>query len=86
MNEEQMPEVRRSIPVPNPRRRKGQPKPIPASLRRAADEYKAAYKACYGIPISLKWDGKYVRIMGQTQGVTPSRLKEMTTQLRRRIG
>lgn len=78
---EQMPTVNKRIPMP--KRRVPAPK-VPPAVRAAADAYKAAYKDCYGIPPSLRWDGKWIRLAGQASGVTARRLKEMTTQLNNR--
>lgn len=80
----------KNVPLPRPVRGSGKPRRkginVPAPVRRAAAEYKAAYKAVYGIPPTLRWDGVWIRITGQSQGVKLSRLKAMTTQLRARIG
>ena len=69
--------------VAMPKRRKPKPK-ISAALRSAANEYKDAYHTTYGMKPELTWDGKWVRIKGQAQGVSLRRLKELTTQLRAR--
>ena len=82
-------DTRQNIPLPPPTRggKPGKRKPkVPAVLRAAADAYKQAYKAVYGIPPTLRWDGKWIRITGQSQGVSLSRLKAMTTQLKLRAG
>lgn len=69
--------------VPMPKRRKARPR-VPQALRDAAQDYKDAYKAAYGVKPELTWDGKWIRIKGQAQGVSLRRLKELTTQLRAR--
>jgi hypothetical protein len=85
MSAEQMPTINKRQPIPKVRRAKAKRR-VPPAVRLAAEAYKAAYKALYGIPASLKWDGVWVRIQGQTEGVTARRLKEMTTQMQRRLG
>lgn len=69
--------------VAMPKRRKSKPRVSPA-LRQAANEYKDAYKTVYNVKPELTWDGKWVRIKGQAQGISLRRLKELTTQLRAR--
>lgn len=76
------PTINKSRPVP--RRRK--PKAVPPAVRLAANNYKAAYRAVYGIPPGMKWDGTWIRLEGQTEGVTAKRLKEMTALLLNRAG
>lgn len=75
------------IPIPGGMRkpRKSGPKPSPA-LRRAAQEYKREYLTTYGMRPTLTFDGTYVRIEGQSAGISLRRLKELTTQLRNRRG
>ena len=75
------PTINKSRPVP---RRRGKLS-VPPAVRSAAQAYKAAYRALYGIPPALSWDGKWVRLAGHKEGVTPRRLKELTAQLIRRI-
>lgn len=82
---EQMPTVNKRQPIPNVRRAKVKRR-VPPAVRVAAEDYKAAYKAMYGMPAALKWDGVWIRMQGQAEGVTTRRLREMTTQLRRRLG
>ncbi len=53
-------------------------------IQRAAHEYKEAYREVYGVYPSMRYQAPYVRIVGQNQGVTLRRLREMTSQLRRR--
>lgn len=63
------------------------PKPAtPTAITAAMDAYNAAYKRVFGVRTSLSYDGVYVRIAGQTQGVSRKRLDEMTRQLINRIG
>ncbi len=81
---EQMPTINKRIAIPKTRR-KGRLR-VPATVRKAADEYKAAYSRMYGVPAGLTWDGVWIRIAGQPEGVSTRRLREMTTQLKRRIG
>jgi hypothetical protein len=85
MNAEQTPVINKRQPIPKARRARVKRR-VPPAVRAAADAYKAAYKALYGIPASLKWDGTWIRVQGQSEGVTARRLKEMTTQLQRRLG
>ncbi len=59
---------------------------ISKSIRAAAKAYKEAYKDVYRMNPQLTFDGKWIRIHGQDQGVSLKRLKEMTTQLRNRVG
>lgn len=61
-------------------------KAVPKPVVNACEHYSNAHKAVYGIPPQMEWDGTYVRIMGQPQGVTLKRLREMTNQLRWRAG
>lgn len=56
------------------------------ALRNAAEDYKAAYKAVYGMAPRLTWDGKWIRLAGEAQGMSLMRLKERTAQLRNRKG
>lgn len=70
-------------PVRKPRAKKIK---VSDAIKNAAKEYKAEYLAVYGIKPSLTFDGTWVRIAGQSQGVGLKRLKEMTTQLRARRG
>lgn len=76
------------IPLPRPVRGSGKPrakpKRVPSAVRGAADEYKKAYKAVYGVPPRLFWDGQWIRIHGHSEGVTAARLRAMTTQLKLR--
>lgn len=59
---------------------------VSESLKNTVVEYKRAYKALYGLVPHMTYDGTWVRILGSTQGISPKRLKEMTTQLRNRHG
>lgn len=70
--------------IPQPRRKRA----VPAAVRAAAQEYKAAYKSLFGVEPALKWEqaGQWVRIKGQAQGVSVRRLKELTAQLKARKG
>lgn len=70
-------------PVRKPRVKKIK---VSDAIKRAAKEYKAEYFAVYGIKPVLTFDGTWVRIAGQSQGVKLKRLKEMTTQLKTRRG
>lgn len=72
-------------PIPKANKRKERRGRL-ASLYSAAKEYKQAYKAVYGVLPELTWDGKWVRIKGQPQGVNAKRLKELTRQLKLRAG
>lgn len=56
------------------------------SIRQAAKEYKAIYKETYGADIRITFDGTWIRLQGEAQGMTLKRLKERTTQLRNRKG
>lgn len=73
-----------AINIPAPKKRKPKTK-VPASLRKAAAEYKEAYKAVYHMEPRLTYDGTWVRLHGSKEGVSTKRLKELTTQLRNRI-
>lgn len=80
------------IPLPRPVRGSGKPrakpKKVPAVVRDAAQAYKQAYKAVYGVLPTLRYDpaGPWIRITGVSEGVSLSRLKVMTTQLKIRAG
>lgn len=80
---EHMPAVNKQVPIPKVRRKAKLR--VPATVRRAAEGFKRAYKAVHGVLPELRWDGTWVRITGQTEGVSPRRLREMTTQLARRV-
>lgn len=70
--------------VKMPRRKKR----IPDTVRRAAKEYKEAYHAVYGVRPSLSYspsDG-WITVKGMSGRVNVRRLRELTTQLRRRAG
>lgn len=54
------------------------------ALRNAAKAYKAAYKHVYHMEPRLTFDGTWVRLPGQKEGISLKRLKELTTQLRAR--
>lgn len=54
------------------------------ALRNAAKAYKEAYKRLYHMEPRLMFDGVWVRLPGQTEGISLKRLKELTTQLNRR--
>lgn len=56
------------------------------ALKRAAEDYKSAYKALYGMAPVLTYDGTWIRIKGESQGFNLQRLKERTAQLRNRKG
>lgn len=68
--------------------RKARVKKIKVSdaLKKAAKEYKAEYLAVFGTKPTLTFDGTWVRITGQSQGIGLKRLKELTTQLKARRG
>lgn len=78
------------VALPRPVRGSGKPraKPlrVPPAVRAAADAYKKIYKAVYGCPPRLTWDGQWIRIHGHNEGVSASRLRAMTTQLKLRHG
>lgn len=87
-----MSDVYTNVTLPRPVRGSGKPrtkqKKVPAAVRDAAAAYKAAYKAVYGIVPTLRYDPreKWIRITGVTGGVSLSRLKVLTTQLKIRAG
>lgn len=60
-------------------------KALPA-IRRAARQYKAAYKDLYGFHPILTYDGRWIRIAGTPHGISLTRLKELTQQLINRKG
>lgn len=72
--------------IPAPKRRKIRTNKAPAVVKKAAAEYKEAYKDVYHMEPRLTWDGKWIRIKGVSHGVSAKRLKEMTTLLRNRAG
>lgn len=55
-------------------------------LQVAANEYKEAYKALYGVDARLTFDGTWIRIKGEPQGMNLARLEERTRQLINRKG
>lgn len=82
-------EVLDSVPVPQQGtviRKKAKATSIPASLKKSVQAYSDAYLKVYGIRPEVTFDGAFIRIMGQVQGVTKKRLKEMTNQLKWRAG
>lgn len=74
---------KRKLPIPKPRR--SGPLRVPPAVQIAVKDYKAAYKAVYGILPQMRWNGTWIRLPGQNQGVSAKRLREMTAQLRRRV-
>lgn len=80
------------VAMPRPVRGSGKPRAkkhkVPPAVRAAAEEYKRAYKAVYGVPPRLRWDaqGEWIRIHGVAEGVKVARLRAMTTQLKLRHG
>lgn len=71
--------------VPKVRRKAGSE---PPAVKKAFNEYADAYKAVYGVrPLSYTYDvaTKFIRIESSA-GVSLSRLREMTKQLRYRKG
>lgn len=75
-------ELYSGIPVPGKAKR---PTTKP-TLRRAAEEYKEAYRAVYRVSPQLTYDGKWIRIKGHSSGVSIKRLRELTVQLNHRKG
>lgn len=76
--------LNKRTPIPKPRRMVK--KAVPAAVRLAAADYKAAYKSLYGVEPTMRYDreGKWIRVQGQATGVTVRRLREMTAQLKYR--
>lgn len=66
-------------------RNRGESKKI-KGLRDRAKAYKTAYRAVYGLVPRVTYDGKWIRLEGVAQGVSPKRLDELTRQLRARAG
>lgn len=59
-------------------------KKVKAAEERQSDvieSYKRAYKLVYGVTPVVTAGGGFLRVTGQSAGVTPKRLKIMTTQL-----
>lgn len=82
-----------NVPMPvkqtKPERKPRKPKlriKVHAALRNAAREYKQAYRNVYGMLPELTYDGTWIRIAGQTEGIGLKRLKELTRQLHNRRG
>lgn len=59
---------------------------VSGSLKKAAREYKQAYREVYTINPKLTYDGKWVRLQGVAEGVSTKRLRELTAQLKNRKG
>lgn len=57
------------------------PKPTPEPITNAMKAYRDAYKRVYGVFVEVTYDGAFIRIAGQGQGVSRKRLTEMTRQL-----
>lgn len=74
-----MPQVK---PRPARKPRSKGPK-VSDALRKAAQEYKREYFNAYGRRPVITYDGEWVRIDGGA-GIKLRRLKELTTQLKRR--
>lgn len=80
------------VAMPRPVRGSGKPRAkkhkVPPAVRAAAEAYKQAYKAVYGVVPRLRYDpsGPWVRIHGMAEGVKVARLRAMTTQLKLRHG
>ena len=70
-------------PVPKPRNKGAK---VSGTIRNAARAYKQIYKSVYGVNPTLTYDGTWIRLQGQREGVSLKRLKEMTTQLHNRQG
>lgn len=68
-----------------PPRKRGK---VPQRVREAAQEYKEAYERVYGLrpTVSYAPTTGWFTLLGVTQRVNLKRLKELTAQLRRRIG
>lgn len=68
-----------------PPRKRGR---VPQRVREIAQEYKDAYAAVYGLrpTVSYEITTGWFTLHGAKERVKLKRLKEMTTQLRRRIG
>lgn len=77
--------VREPKPAKQARKPKAKIK-VSEALRNAAKAYKTAYKAAYHMSPTLTFDGTWVRLPGQKEGISLKRLKEMTTQLKARTG
>ena len=77
-------EIETIAPIKSTRATK--PKTLTRFQERTIKQYKAAYKAVYGILPTITFDGTWIRIQGQVQGVKRKRLKEMAEQLEYRAG
>jgi hypothetical protein len=55
-----------------------------AAANKAMEEYRNAYAKVYGTAPTIRLDGVYFRIVGNSQGVTIKRLHAMTKQLQYR--
>lgn len=80
-----------SVPMPGrPAKPKKQKKvgavKVTDRIKKAAKEYKEAYRDLYGLNPRLTFDGKWIRLAGEPQGMSLERLKERTKQLRNRKG
>lgn len=77
--------------IPLPRAERAPPKlrkktvKVTPSLKKAAKEYKQAYVKVYGLSPRLTFDGKWIRLPGNKEGVSIKRLRELTTQLLNRV-
>lgn len=79
-----MPQLNKRVPIPAPRRKTKVR--VPPAVKTAAEDYKGAYKAMYGVQPSVKWDGTWIRVSGYTEGVNARRLREITASIKRRLG
>lgn len=74
------------VPLPKVTRSVARAMKVPPSVRLAVGAYKEAYHHVYGVRPTITYDGKWIRVKGQAQGVSLARLKAMTTQLKLRAG
>jgi hypothetical protein len=83
-------EILDNVPMPTQQPAKARAKRraliVPKPVKNAIERYVRAYTAVYGVPQETSFDGRYVRLQGHNQGVTVGRLREMTKQLRWRVG
>jgi len=59
---------------------------LPTATRKPIEAFQEAYKAVYGLTPEVKFEDGFFRIKGHEGGVTKPRLREMTHQLRWRLG
>lgn len=69
-----------TVPLPKAESR------TPKRIQHLMDKYSDAYKAVYGIPAELSFDGTYIRVLGQKLGMKPKALRRATNQLKYRAG